>query len=180
LPAKDIRRKTWKLVFFTLFLVYPGVSSTALRLFVCKTVNGVSYLLADFGTFCYTSDWDAYRGLAIFMILLYAIGIPFFFFLMLYRYRLRLNEMGVRLELGFIYDAYEYNWWFFELIDMVRSPLFLCLFVVSCFFFFFLFLFLPSSFSVYPRLTSCSSLLWSPSSRSMLNSLSLLVSLSCI
>lgn len=34
------RRMFWKLVLFTIFLVYPNVSATVLGVFVCKEVDG--------------------------------------------------------------------------------------------------------------------------------------------
>ena len=37
---KRSRRKFWKLVLFTVFLLYPNVSSTVLGFFVCKNVAG--------------------------------------------------------------------------------------------------------------------------------------------
>jgi hypothetical protein len=55
------------------------------------------------------------------MIVVYPIGIPAFFFIMLMRYRKRLDEIGVRAELGFIYDAYERNVWWFEMADMLHK-----------------------------------------------------------
>lgn len=41
--------KFWKLFLYTrtLFLIYPGVSSTILRLYICKDIKGQEYLLAD-------------------------------------------------------------------------------------------------------------------------------------
>jgi len=42
---------------------------------------------------------------------------------MLYRYRTRLNETGVRAQLGFLYDAYQRDLWYFELIDMLHKLL---------------------------------------------------------
>ena len=43
---------------------------------------------------------------------------------MLYRYRLRLDEPGIRAQLGFLYDGYFRDVWFFEMLDMLHK---LCL-----------------------------------------------------
>ena len=60
-----------------------------------------------------------FRNFAGIMIIVYPIGVPAFFFVMLYRYRKRLDEIGIRAQLGFLYDAYTRDMWFFE---MVCSP----------------------------------------------------------
>jgi len=116
------RKKFWKLFLFGVFLVYPMVSSTILRLFVCKTVEGHHYLLADFSVECYDSRWNDYSFYAIFMILVYPVGIPVMFFLVLYTKRHKLSTAGTRSELGFLYDAYHHKdrWWF-EMCDMLHK-----------------------------------------------------------
>jgi hypothetical protein len=123
---KLARRNAWKLVFFNMFLVYPGVSSIFLRYFVCKSVKTDTYetvyvLFADLETRCFTDSWNDHLPLVFAGILVYPVGIALFFYAMLYRYRLRLTEVGIRHELGFLYDAYEYPWWFFELFDMAHK-----------------------------------------------------------
>jgi high-affinity K+ transport system ATPase subunit B len=44
-----------KLGLFTLFVIYPRLSSGVLRLFVCTSVEDKYYLVADFTQECYTS-----------------------------------------------------------------------------------------------------------------------------
>ena len=51
------RRTLWKFFSFTLFLLYPYVSSSVCRVFLCKTINGVTYLKADFTLKCYDDLW---------------------------------------------------------------------------------------------------------------------------
>ncbi len=46
------RRKIIKLVVFALFLLYPGISSRVLSYFICRRVNDVNYLVADFTEVC--------------------------------------------------------------------------------------------------------------------------------
>ena len=43
---------------------------------------------------------------------------------MLHQYRYRLAEPGVRSELGFLFDGYTHDMWWFELADMAHK---LCL-----------------------------------------------------
>lgn len=118
---KRSRKKFWRMLIFSLFLIYPSVSSTILRLYVCTEVEGVHYLRADMSITCYTTQHNAYMALGAFFIALYPVGIPVFFFVMLYRYRHRLQEDGVKAELGFLYDGYDHTFWWFEVLDMVHK-----------------------------------------------------------
>lgn len=114
-------RQFWKLFLFTLFLIYPSVSSMCLRLFVCRNINGTDYLLADFTLECYDSQWRQYAYIDIFFIALYPVGIPVFFFLLLWTNRKRLTLPDIRIELGFLYEAYSADFWWFELVDMMNK-----------------------------------------------------------
>lgn len=119
IDRKSTRQKFWSLVMFTLFLFYPTVSTVILRLYQCTEVYGVSYLRLDFSVIC---DWkgvygdNAYASLV--LILLFPIGIPLFMGQALYKYRQRLDQLGVRGQLGFIYDAYERQHYYWELVEM--------------------------------------------------------------
>jgi hypothetical protein len=118
------RRNFWRLTLFSLFLVYPSISSTILRTFVCDEVEGTFYLRADFSVTCFDSGWYPNAAFAACMTLLYPIGIPAFFFYLLYKYRNpvdRLEEKGIRAQLGFLYDGYERSSWYFELLDMLHK-----------------------------------------------------------
>jgi hypothetical protein len=44
---KRSRIRFWRMLEYFLFLIYPTVSSSVLRYFVCRTISGVPYLLAD-------------------------------------------------------------------------------------------------------------------------------------
>lgn len=120
---KMARRNFWKMLIFTLFLIYPLVCSTIFRVFVCENIYGTNYLLADFSKVCAGDEWQNYRNYAIFMIFVYPLGIPAFFFFMLWRYRRqdRLQEPGIRAELGFLYESYDTGLWWFEMADMLHK-----------------------------------------------------------
>ncbi len=56
-----VRRQMGRLVFFTIFLIYPKVSSTIFAYFQCTDIGGTEYLLADLRIECgpntYWSNW---------------------------------------------------------------------------------------------------------------------------
>jgi len=118
---KRTLRKFWKLCLFTVFLMYPGVSSVVLNLFVCKDIYGQLYLVTDFTLKCADTDWYNYLGPVIIMTFLYPIGVPAFFFYMLNKNKDKLNQPGIRMQLGFLYEAYNLDVWWFELVDMLHK-----------------------------------------------------------
>jgi len=121
MARKRSRRKFWKLTLFTVFLLYPGVSSVIFSLFVCKEVDGVDYMVTDFTIRCHDDRWFKFLGPAVVMILIYPVGVPAFMFYLLRRYRKRLMSAAVRVQLGFLYEAYNLEMWYFELVDMAHK-----------------------------------------------------------
>jgi hypothetical protein len=115
---KRTLRKFWKLCLFTVFLMYPGVSSVVLSLFVCKDIYGNLYLVADFTLLCADAEWFNYLGPVIIMTLMYPIGVPLFFYYIMRKHKNELAQPGVRMQLGFLYEAYNLDVWWFELVDM--------------------------------------------------------------
>ena len=115
------RRQFWKLTLFTIFLIWPNVCATILGLFVCKDVNGTSYVLTDMEVECYDSRWWNFLPPALVMIIVYPVGVPLLFFYFLYSSREKFSLSETKLQLGFLYEAYTTQAWFFELLDMVHK-----------------------------------------------------------
>jgi len=118
---KRARRKFWKLALFTLFLIYPNECSTVLDFFVCKKIGGPNFLLSDFKVQCYDTEWVKNVPYAIAAIVVYPVGVPLGFLYFLRRYRKRLHEPGVRIQLGFLYEAYATTVWYYEIIEMIEK-----------------------------------------------------------
>lgn len=88
----------WKLFLYGLFLIYPSVSSTVLRHFVCKQIDDRSYLWSDLRIQCYTDRWTSFSFVSIALILLYPIGIPVFFFALLKLNQKDLNQPRIKVR----------------------------------------------------------------------------------
>lgn len=123
--------KFWKLFLYILFLIYPSESSTILRLYICKDVDGTGYLLTDVRIQCYTDTWHIYTLASIPLILLYPVGIPAFFYVLLRSNKTQLHDKRIQAQLGFLYAGYTAECWWFELADTVHK-----LFVTSILAFF--------------------------------------------
>jgi len=115
------KMKFWKLFLYVLFLIYPGVSSTVLRLYICKDIDGQGYLLTDLRVRCHTQTWSAYTLASIPLILLYPVGIPLFFFVLLRTNKEHLHDKRVQAQLGFLYSAYTAECWWFEMADSIHK-----------------------------------------------------------
>lgn len=111
-------RKFWKMFLFTLFLIYPSVSSIVMRLYDCHKIEGTWYLWADFTIQCETAKWRERALINILFVIIYPIGIPAFFFFLLWRNRHELRSPEVMVALGFLYGAFEIDIWWFEMVDM--------------------------------------------------------------
>jgi len=134
----------WRLMLFTVFLVYPYVSSSIFRMYVCYYLEGTYYMkmvhfwvllgstlfffFQDFEVMCYQDEWNSMIWPSLVMILMYPFGIPFVTFVLLYRARTVLDEPKVRFQLGFLYESYTRVAWFWELVVMANK-LFLTSFV---------------------------------------------------
>jgi hypothetical protein len=55
------------------------------------------------------------------MLILYPIGIPVFLIGKLYLNRLELTTPNVKAQLGFLYDGYHLEFWWFEMVDMFHK-----------------------------------------------------------
>jgi len=113
------RRLLWRIILFTLFLVYPSMSAKSLSMFVCNDVEGVDYLVSDFTLECFDSTWHTYMPYAVVGILVYPVGIPLLFYGLLHHHRNSLKDENVVYAFGFLYKAFCEDLYFFELVDMV-------------------------------------------------------------
>lgn len=107
----------WKMFLYLLFLIYPAISSSVLRLYVCKQIGNTSYLLADLRVQCYTETWTRYSFGSMALVLLYPIGIPLFFFTLLYFNKDALRTDRIKAQIGFLYEGYRTDVWWFEIVD---------------------------------------------------------------
>jgi hypothetical protein len=124
------------------FLVYPGVSSKILRTFNCEEFDdGSRALQSDATVDCNSQRYQQYLGYAVFMFLIYVVGIPVTFFVLLKRKRKLLHmsqwaklspddQRTCLLErdaipeiqsLHFLWQSYNPNAYWYEIFDLLRK-----------------------------------------------------------
>lgn len=111
----------WKIVMMGLFIIYPSVSSTILRMMHCtENIAGKHYLYADWRIVCYEDDWFTYLLIALVALVVYPIGVPFMYWYFLYTNRDALHDEDhpdhaqVSARFNFIYRQYEPEAWYWE------------------------------------------------------------------
>jgi len=117
---EELRIQFVRLALFTVFLFYPHLSSVVFGVYNCIDVGGTSLLVADVGIICGQTRQMSYAVGMIGFVLLYPIGIPCIYYFML-RTRRRNRELRSPkslVMLGFLYNAYSDEAWYFELVDM--------------------------------------------------------------
>jgi hypothetical protein len=136
------------------FLVFPGVSTTVLRAFTCRPFSDGfgSYLKADLSIDCSSSTYNHVYGLAVFMTIVYPVGIPCVYMWLLRRYRHQqrqerrqqqeraehssVNQNTTRMRarssgaaedriVTCLVDSYTDECWWFEIFECVRRLLLL-------------------------------------------------------
>jgi len=119
----ETRYRFWKLMLFNLFLIYPSISAHVFGLFDCVTIGNASYLMSDLSLECYDTRWQNNVWTGVIGIIAYPIGIPAVLAYLLWSRRYNLKDPGTRIWLGFMYEAYTTDMWWFELVDMVHKLL---------------------------------------------------------
>eukprot|EP01049_Picozoa_sp_SAG25_P004266 SAG25_NODE_265_length_10686_cov_15.394163_4_plen_615_part_00 len=73
---QDAQQVRSKMMFASLFLLYPFVSQTTFQAFACRDLGDASWLAVDYQISCDTDDYYVLTSIAIFSVMLYPIAIP--------------------------------------------------------------------------------------------------------
>jgi len=124
----------WKVSLFLMFLLYPSISATVLRVWNCRDIEGTSYVRADYTLVCSTpsgteGEWASYASIAAFAFVLYPIGIPALFAYVLYENQESLHDedhpdhASTFAKFGFLYSSYTEDVFWWEIIMLVNKLL---------------------------------------------------------
>jgi hypothetical protein len=98
--SRSISTAAWTFTLIFLFFVYPSVSAKVLRTFPCDYLDdGSASLVADHSVNCATSEYASFRAYAIFMSLVYPLGVPVLFLGLLLWRRQKLHPRVLDAEL---------------------------------------------------------------------------------
>jgi hypothetical protein len=143
---KELRFRYFSFLLVITFMVLPSITTTIFKIFPCENLDPNNddemshnyYLVADYSINC---ESDRYRfgvTYAIFMIILYPVGLPALYYWLLYQHRLEISKRGIyKLDddtwlqslsklsedakvLQFLYRDYKPQYWYFEIIETFR------------------------------------------------------------
>jgi hypothetical protein len=122
--------EVFKASFMLLFIAYPGVSLKVLRLFKCRRIEGVWWLVADMRLRCYDGRWAGFAIYGLTMAAVYIVGLPAAVLWILWRRRHKLFGsptdpivVSTRATFGFLYADYGASAWWWEVEELTRKLL---------------------------------------------------------
>ena len=108
------------------FAIYAVVSTKVFNTFLCDTYGDdpIYYLVADQRIDCESDKHKVFKWYAMFIVLVYPVGIPLLYFTLLTRHKATLQakdrdeqkqKNGDIRKLAFLWDEYEPQYWWFEI-----------------------------------------------------------------
>lgn len=110
-----------RVINFIVFLLYPGIGTRIFRLFKCRRIGELEYLMADYSIICWKDDHNYAVAVATLCIFLYVIGIPFLCIYILYKRKMNLDDAKTAALYGSLYLAYERKYWYWESVEMLKK-----------------------------------------------------------
>jgi hypothetical protein len=113
-----------------IFFIFPGITMKSFLALRCRRILDTDYLADDLSQECWVGDhgdWGV--ALAISAIVIYAIGVPLFTWFNLYRSKAAMFDkkhpdyFRVNSRYGNLFQQYEPQFWYWEVIEMIRKLL---------------------------------------------------------
>ena len=113
-----------------IFFIFPGITMKSFLALRCRRILDTDYLANDLSQECWVGDhgdWGV--ALAISAIVIYAIGVPLFTWFSLYRSKAAMFDkkhpdyFRVNSRYGNLFQQYEPQFWYWEVIEMIRKLL---------------------------------------------------------
>ena len=136
IETSKLRDKYMNIMLFISYLILPSVTTTIFQIFLCTDVDPNNedtyqydyYLTADMAMECgtdYYKKWVAYASV---MILVYPVGIPCIYYYLLrkhsyaivYQDKVSEKELEEAKRIGFLWQAYEPGFWYWEIVECTR------------------------------------------------------------
>ncbi|TNV88247.1 hypothetical protein FGO68_gene13755 [Halteria grandinella] len=116
------RAKAISTLVISLFIIHPNIVQYMFNDFNCKDIDGTQRVYVDMTIVCYQrvhSFWS--YTVAMPSIIVWGLGIPFFAFILMYRERTLLHTLDLKQKFGFLYNGYQLDMFFWEIVIMYRK-----------------------------------------------------------
>ena len=139
--AQKFKRYTWVTVITVFFIMYPTLTQSCLRIFKCISIGGnTNQVEMDIVTGCWSVThlkWIFGLGkllvciicIAIPMLVIYVIGVPFSAFWILYKNRYNLSKPSVLSYFLILYQGLKHEIYYWEIWNTLRKFILLSLHV---------------------------------------------------
>merc|ERR1711871_907775 len=114
-----------KITFTIMFLLYPSIGGKVFSVFRCLLVGNTYYFLHSMEMKCFVGQHGTFINLSVVFIAVYVLGIPLFIYFILQKNKAKLKQQEMRDLYGQLYLQYEEEYWYWEIIEMLRK-VFLC------------------------------------------------------
>lgn len=117
--VKKMKEKHMSMLILLTFFVYSNVSSVLFQMFSCEELDdGNNYLRSDYSIQCDSSKHKSFQSYSIFMIIVYAIGIPGW-----YIYLMAMNKGTDSHVMDQLSSSYKPDRYYYEIVECVRRIL---------------------------------------------------------
>eukprot|EP00942_MAST-04A_sp_MAST-4A-sp1_P010810 g10810.t1 len=113
--------KTFSLLNFIVFLLYPGISTRIFRLLKCRHIGNTIHLEADFTIMCWEGDHAIAIVVGILCSIVYIFGIPIIIVCIVYINKDKLDHASTMTLFGPLYLSYERQYWYWESVEMLKK-----------------------------------------------------------
>lgn len=105
-----------------LFFIHPTIVEYSVSNFNCFAVNEEKRVKNDLKIKCWEgSHYFFSLAIALPSLICWGIGIPFFALILLFRNKETLNTIETKEKLGFLYNGYKTDYYFWEILIMYRK-----------------------------------------------------------
>ncbi len=106
----------------SLFIIHPNIVQTMFNNFNCKEIEGEKRAQQDYTVKCGQKIHQFWSySVAMPSIIVWGLGIPLFAFILMYRERKKLDKVEVKEKFGFLYNGYQVELFFWEIVIMYRK-----------------------------------------------------------
>ena len=128
ITMKEILDRYYYASVLVVFILYPSIGTSILKIFKCDNIEDEWYLTDDLSIVCFDKDWTNHAIVAAVAFIVYVIGIPYYFYHILKNnlnliknHERTLDSKTFSYRYGFIFKGYSNDFWWFEIVEMMKK-----------------------------------------------------------
>ena len=125
---KEILDRYYYASILIVFILYPSIGTSILKIFKCDKIEDEWYLSDDLSLVCFNNQWISYAIVAALAFIIYVIGIPNYFYhtlknnlKLIKNHEKTVASRNFASKYGFIFKGYTNDFWWFEIVEMMKK-----------------------------------------------------------